>query len=149
MQKKQYRIDIHASAEKVSNTMIGKETYRQWTAAFNATSDFEGGWNTGDKICFTGVGKEGKREGMVAVIEQHLPNKYISIKHLGILDGDKEIMEGPAVEAWAGAHENYSFDEQNGITTVRVDIDTEAQYLDYFDETWPKALKKLKELSEA
>lgn len=149
MEKSQYQIDIQAPAVQVYKTMLEKETYKQWTAEFNPTSDFEGSWDKGATILFVGTNKEGKKEGMVAQIQENDPNRFVSIKHLGIVDGDKQILEGPAVEGWAGALENYSFSEANGVTTVTVDVDTNADYLSYFDETWPKALNKLKELSEA
>lgn len=148
MKKLFYKTQINAPASKVFDTMLGRETYKQWTAAFNPTSDFDGGWNKGDKIYFTGINEEGKREGMVAEIAENIPNKYISIRHYGILDGDEEITSGPQVESWAGGFENYSFEENNGVTTVSVDVDTNEEYMDYFDKTWPIALDKLKEISE-
>lgn len=148
MQKKNYKVSIQAPAAKVFHTMLDKATYKQWTSAFNPSSDFEGGWNKGDKICFIGVSKEGKKGGMVAEIAEHIPNRFISIRHYGILDGDQEITVGPLVADWAGAHENYTFEESGGVTTVSVDVDTNEEYLSYFDETWPVALHKLKTLCE-
>jgi len=144
-----YKIDIQAPASQVFRKMLEKETYKMWTYEFNPTSDYEGGWNKGDKIYFTGISKEGKREGMIAEIAEHIPNAYISIRHYGILDGDTEITEGPAVEEWAGSTENYTFTEHDGKTTVTVEVDTNEEYLDYFDETWPKALGRLKEICES
>ncbi len=150
MKKLNYQIDIQAPAEKVFRTMLGLDdisTYEQWTALFNPTSSYEGNWDKGSKIYFTGI-HEGKKGGMVAEIAENIPNKYISIRHYGILDGDKEITEGPEVESWAGGLENYSFQEFDGITSVAVEVDTTEEYGEYFDQTWPKALKKLKEITE-
>lgn len=147
MKKSNYKIDINAPVSKVYETMIGKETYKQWTAEFNPTSDFEGSWNKGDKIYFTGE-HEGKKGGMIAEVAENIPNKFISIRHVGMLEGENEITSGPQVEEWAGALENYSFEENNGTTTISIDVDTNEEYLDYFDTTWPKALQKLKEISE-
>lgn len=147
MKKSNYKIEINAPVSKVYETMIGKETYKQWTAEFNPTSDFEGGWNKGDKIYFTGE-HEGKKGGMIAEIAENIPNKFISIRHYGVLEGDKEITSGPKVEGWGGGLENYSFEEKDGVTTISVEVDTKEEYLDYFNSTWPKALNKLKEISE-
>lgn len=147
MKKRNYKIDINAPVSKVYETMIGKETFKQWTAEFNPTSDFEGSWNKGDKINFTGE-HEGKKGGMIAEIAENIPNEFISIRHVGMLDGDTEITSGPEVEQWAGALENYSFEENNGVTSVSVDIDVNDDHLEYFDATWPKALEKLKEIIE-
>ncbi|SIT02597.1 hypothetical protein [Belliella pelovolcani] len=51
-------------------------------------------------------------------------------------------------EQWAGGLENYSFWENNGVTTVIVELYTVEEYMDYFTTTYPTALEKLKEISE-
>lgn len=151
MKKLQYKKDIHASAEKVYNTMLGMEdikTYEQWTSEFNPTSTYEGSWEKGSKMYFVGTDENGKRGGMVAEIADNVPFQFVSIRHYGILDGDQEITEGPDIEKWAGGLENYSLEEHNGVTTVAVEIDVTEDYIEYFNTAWPKALSKLKELSE-
>jgi len=44
--------------------------------------------------------------------------------------------------------ENYSFEENNGISMVIVDLDTTDDFVDYMNQTYPKALDKLKEICE-
>lgn len=152
MKKLQYKIDIKASAEKVYNTMLGmenKETYQQWTAEFNPTSTYEGSWEKGSKIYFIGTDGNGKKAGMVSEIMDNIPFQLVSIRHYGMLDGDNEITEGPEIEQWAGSMENYAFQEHDGVTTVTAECDMAGDYIDYFNTTWPKALQKLKELSES
>lgn len=151
MKKIQCKIDIHASAEKVYNTMLGIsniETYEQWTSEFNPTSTYEGSWEKGSKIYFIGTDEHGKRGGMVSEIAANIPFQFVSIRHYGILDGENEITEGAEVEKWAGGLENYTFHEHNGVTTVTVESDVSEDFLEYFTTTWPKALNKLKELVE-
>jgi|UniRef100_UPI0040477467 hypothetical protein len=151
MKKLQFKQDINASAEKVYDTMLGISniaTYEQWVSEFNPTSTYEGSWEKGAKIYFTGTDENGKRAGMISEIADNKPFRFVSIRHYGILDGENEITEGPDVEKWTGGLENYSFHDNNGVTTVTVDIDVIEEYLDYFNTTWPKALNKLKELTE-
>lgn len=151
MKKIQFHEEIHASAQKVYETMLGlndKSSYEYWTAAFNPTSTFEGNWEKGSKILFVGTDENGKKGGMVSKIVEHQPAVFVSILHYGFLDGDQEITTGEQVEKWAGGHENYGFEEKDGITTVTVEMDTIDDYLDYFNNTYPEALKKLKELAE-
>ena len=151
MKKIQFKKDINASAQKVYDTMLGLKdikTYEGWTAEFNPTSTYEGSWEKGSKIYFVGTDKNGKRGGMVSEIANNIPAKFVSICHYGMLDGDKEITEGPDVEQWAGSLENYTFHEQNGVTTVTVEMDAAEGFGDYFNNTFPKALNKLKELAE-
>ncbi|MFC6860897.1 SRPBCC family protein [Zunongwangia atlantica] len=151
MKKLQYQKLINAPAEKVYKTMLGLEnieTYQQWTAEFNPTSTYEGSWEKGSKIYFVGVDENGKRGGMVSEISENIPFRFVSIRHYGILDGENEITEGAEVEKWAGGLENYSFIENDNKTTVMVETDAAEEYLDYFDNTWDKALNKLKEITE-
>jgi hypothetical protein len=43
----------------------------------------------------------------------------------------------------------YSFSEADGVTTVDVELDSEDEYVDMFNDAWPNALAKLKDISEA
>lgn len=148
MKKLTYQIKIHAPVAQVFKTMLDKETYKQWTSAFDPSSDFEGIWDKGQKIYFTGVNENGEKGGMVAEIAEYIPNSYVSIRHLGILDKGKEVLSGPTVEDWAGALENYSFTDIEGQTLLKIDVDTSDEYIDYFNEAWPDALQRLKGISE-
>ncbi len=151
MQQLQFKIVINATAKKVYETMLGlknKSSYEYWTAAFNPTSTYEGSWANGSKIHFVGTDEKGKKGGMVSEIVAHEPAQFVSIRHYGFLDGDTEITTGEQVEKWAGGHENYSYEECNGVTTVTVTMDAIDDYIDYFQNTYPQALEKLKVISE-
>jgi uncharacterized protein YndB with AHSA1/START domain len=151
MKKLQFTTTINAPLERVYDCMLGisnKSTYEQWTALFNPTSSFEGSWEKGSKILFVGTDEQGKKGGMVSEIAENIPNKFVSIRHYGIVKDDKEITTGPEVEKWAGGFENYSFEENGGMTTVTVDLDTTEDFTDYMNQTYPKALGKLKEICE-
>lgn len=151
MKKLHFKTSIYATAQKVYETMLGlrdKSTYSYWASVFNPTSTFEGTWELGSKIYFVGVDENGKKGGMVSEIKAHEPAKFVSIRHYGFLDGDVEITTGEQVEQWAGSHENYSYYEENGITTVTVEMETVDDYVDFFEGTYPEALNKLKEISE-
>lgn len=151
MKKLQFKTAIDAPAKKVYETMLGlvdKSTYEHWTSAFNPTSTFEGSWKKGSKIYFLGTDENGKKGGMVSEVTENKPAEFVSIRHYGFLDGDTEITSGEEVEKWAGGLENYSFEENQGITIVKVDIDVIEEYLDYFNNTYPKALEKLKAIAE-
>lgn len=151
MKKLQFKKDIHAPARKVYRTMLGlddKTTYNQWTSAFNASSAFEGSWDKGSKIHFVGIDEKGKKGGMVSEVMENKPAEFVSIRHYGFLDGDLEITTGEQVEKWAGGLENYSYEENQGITTITVEMDTVEEYVDYFNNTYPDALEKLKAIAE-
>lgn len=151
MEKLQFKTDVKAPAIKVYRAMLGldsPETYQTWTSAFNPTSSFEGSWEKGSKIYFVGVDENGQKGGMVSEVAENKPGEFVSIRHYGFLQGDQEITTGEEVEKWVGSHENYSFEERSGVTTVTVDLDTVSEYMDYFKTTYPAALQKLKSLVE-
>jgi len=151
MKKLQYSVSIQAPVAKIYDFMLGissKSTYEQWTALFNPTSTYEGSWDKGNKMLFVGVDEQGEKGGMVSKIAENIPHRFVSIQHYGLLKADKEITEGPEVEKWANGYENYTFEENNGTTNVTVDLDTTEDFLDYMNETYPKALDKLKEICE-
>jgi|SRR6218665_11949 len=148
MEKIHFDININAPAATVFNAVTDKKLFGEWAAEFNPTSTFEGSWNKNEKILFVGTSKEGKREGMVSRIKENIPHKQISIQHLGFLMDGKEVMEGPEIDKWKNAMEEYFLEEQNGKTHFKVAIDITPDMKDYFTQTWPKALNKLKEVSE-
>lgn len=151
MKKLQYQISIQAPVSKVYDSMLGltnKSSYEQWTAMFNPTSTFEGDWKKGSKILFVGVDEKGEKGGMVSRIVENIPHQFVSIQHYGLVKAGNEITSGPDVEKWANGFENYTFKENNETTIVTVDIDTVDDFEDYMNESYPKALAKLKEICE-
>lgn len=151
MEKLQFKTDINASASKVYDLMLGisnKSTNEEWTALFNPTSSYEGNWDKGSKILFVGIDGQGEKGGIVSRIVENIPKQFVSIQHYGLFQADQEITEGPEVEKWANGFENYTFEENNDITTVIVDLDTTEDFVSYMNEKYPKALDKLKEICE-
>ena len=128
--------------------MLEPTTYSEWTSEFNPSSHFIGSWEKGSKILFLGTDHNGTRGGMVSRIRENIPNRFVSIEHLGIVEDGKEIYNGQKVEEWAGALENYTFIDNVRDTLLEIDLDVDSDYGDYFAETWPKALGKLKSICE-
>jgi hypothetical protein len=143
-----FETEINAKVEKVTRIMFDDTGWREWTSAFNATSHYRGSWEKGSRILFLGIDHEGKIGGMASRIKENIPNKFVSIEHLGSVRGDIEITSEIEVDDWSGAIENYTFTENNGKTLLEVELDAVEDFLSYFTDTWPKALNKLKEICE-
>lgn len=148
MQKLNFSIVINASKEKVWNTMLEDKTYRIWTEVFSKGSHFIGDWSKGSKILFLGPNENGEMGGMVSRIKENKLYEYISIEHLGVVENGKEDTTSDAVKPWAGSLENYTFKDKNGATEILVEMDSNEEYAEMFTDMWPKALQKLKEISE-
>jgi len=148
LERLHFETSIKAGIEKVYRTLIDEKHYSEWTSEFNPTSYFKGSWEKGSKILFLGTDKNGNTGGMTSRIKENIPNKFISIEHLGIVQGDKEITSGEEVESWAGGLENYTFVQDQQKTLLSVDVDANSEFKPYFLETFPKALNKLKSICE-
>ncbi len=151
MQKLHFTTAINAPKEKVWNTMLEDATYREWTEAFHKGSYYEGDWSRGSKILFLAQNDDGTTGGMVSRIVENRPYDFVSIEHLGEVVAGVEDTTSERVQAWAGAHENYTFTEAEGVTTVNVDLDVDessVEMKEMFEGMWPKALEKLKEIAE-
>ncbi len=146
MEKLTFSTIINAPREKVWNTMLEKDTYNEWVAPFQEGSTYDGNWEEGSEIKFIGPSEDGNVSGMYAVIAANRPYEFVSIKHLGELkNGEKNPW--PVVEGQEG-YENYTFRDTEKGTEVIVDLIVPAEWKDMFEEMWPRALDKLKEIAE-
>ena len=151
MRKLHFELLINASKEKVWESIITDASYREWTKPFSPDSNesyFEGGWEKGSKIRFLSKDENGETMGMLAEIAENRKYEFISIKHIGMIMNGVEDTESEEVKKWTPAVENYTLSVVGGKTKVVVDLDTNEEYAEMFEEMWPKALEKLKEVSE-
>jgi uncharacterized protein YndB with AHSA1/START domain len=144
MDRLTFSVTINAPKEKVWRVMLDDPTYRQWTSAFQEGSYAVTDWSVGSKALFL----SSQDQGMVSRIVAHRPNEFLSIEHLGTVKNGVEDTKSGEVKAWAGALENYTLKEANGASTLTIDMDVADDYRKYFEETWPKALSKLKDVTE-
>lgn len=134
-----YKIYIDAPREKVWEKLWKDENYRQWTEAFTPESHAISDWNESDPIQFL----NGKNNGMFGVIETKIDHEVMVFKHLG------DVLDGVEMEReWAGAREQYFLLNREGKTKLKVSVDVLAEYVDYMNNTFPKALEILKSISE-
>jgi len=144
-----FEIEIDAPVQKVWDTMLTLETYREWTSAFEPTSYYDGSWDKGSRIKFLGSDKS----GMVSEIAENIPYKFISIKHLGEIQNGIEDTTSEKVRSWNPAYENYTFTDKGTKTYLEINMEmpstpeTKAMKV-MFEGMWPKALLKLKEICE-
>lgn len=151
MKKLQFETKINCNALEVYDKMLGlsnKTTFESWTESFNPSSTFEGDWYKGSKIYFIGTDDNGEKFGLVSEIIDNTPNKFVSIKHIGILKNGVEILEGPEIESWVGGIENYSFEEINSFTFLNVELILTEEFANQLEKVYPIALNKLKDLCE-
>ena len=101
--------------------------------------------------------EEFKAEIVKAILEQLIPllqkdkieeNKYLVFKHLGEMANGVEDTESEKVKVWSGSKEAYYLEENDGKTTLKVEVDSDENYKEMFDNGFTKGLQIIKELSE-
>lgn len=140
MEKLLFNIEIKASAAKVWQVLWNDITYRKWTSVFHEGSHAVSDWKEGSRIHFLGPGGS----GMFSEISSLIEKEKMIFTHLGEVKNYKEL----ELSDWKGATEAYFLSEQNGITTLRVELDATGEFKDYFENTFPKAIAIVKELAE-
>src|SRR5689334_14649890 len=105
METMNFKTDIHATPEKVWNTLWTDATYRQWTAPFmegsHAVTD---DWKEGSKVLFLGP----VASGMVSTITENKPFKRMAFTHLGEVKNGEEDYTSESAKQWSGATEIYT-----------------------------------------
>jgi uncharacterized protein YndB with AHSA1/START domain len=145
MEHLEYKIEISAPAKTVWETMLQKETYKQWVAKSWPNSSYEGKWAKGEKIRF--IGPDG--DGTLAELVEVKPYERVFARHVAILKpGGAEDRTSEVAKGWIGITEEYRFTEHQGKTTVTVLIETNAEWRKMFDDGWPGALDELKRIAE-
>ncbi len=140
-----FSTDISAPVSKVFRLMLDPEVYKDWTSAFAQGSHYVGTWKQGEKVTFLAP----SGHGMVSEIAEHRPNEFTSIRHLGMISNGVVDTESESVRAWAPAFESYTFTATPAGTRVVVDQDATEEFARDLSEAWPKALQRLKAISEA
>ena len=147
MEKMDFAISINASKEKVWDTLWDDTSYRKWAAAFMEGSyAVTDNWKQGTKVLFLGPGSS----GMVSRVAENRPNEYMAFEHLGEMKDGVEDTSSESAKQWSGATENYTLIETTNGTDLKVEMqgNIPGEFKDYFLNTWPKALDKVKELAE-
>ena len=145
MKNLQFRIDIDAPKEKVWNVMLNKDTYPDWVGVSWPTSYYEGEWTMDKKVKF--ISRDGS--GTLGQVVEHKPYQLSKVKHVAVLlPGGIEDKESEDAKGWIGTTESYTFYDTGNSTKLVIDIETLPSWVKMFEEGWPAALAKLKELSE-
>jgi len=151
MEKIHFHASIDAPVDTVWRTMLEPDSYRQWTSAFHEGSYYVGDWEVGSEIRFLGPADAAGLSvgGMLGHIVANRPLEYVSIEYDGqVLDGVDDTTS-PIARAIAGTHESYTFREEDGVTTVTVEMDADPEMAEMLTAAWPIALDQLTTIAES
>lgn len=142
MRKLEYSIKIKASKEKVWNTLWEDKTFRDWANFIDEGTYMKGVLNEGNKVEFI---SSVNGYGVTSLVEKLSPNEFVVFRHSSdtIESGEQE-----REQEWTGGMESYSLTENDGVTTLTVEIDVPPEQEETFKDRQPKALERIKLLSE-
>ena len=144
MQTLCYRIDIHATQQKVWDVLWATDSYSTWTQFFSNGSTMQSDWKLGGKTYFL----DAKGNGMLSTIERlDIPHAVV-FKHLGFIQDGKEDLDSDEVKTWSGCLEKYQLTESNGKTNVHVEVDIQPEYVEMMDKGLEQGLAMVKKLAE-
>jgi PhnB protein len=137
-------IDIRAPRHKVWDVLLQDKTYRQYAESFCPGSYAETDWKEGSEARF--LNADG--DGLYSAVLVHKPAEIITLEHQGVLKAGRRDINNPETDSWKGARETYRVTERNGVTTLTIEQECPAGYADMLADSWDRALKSVKELSE-
>lgn len=142
MEKVQFSIDINTSKEQVWKTLWEDATFRDWASRIDEGTYIKGEMKEGNEIEFI---SSVNGYGVTSLVAALNPNVFVLFRHSA---DTKEYGKQEREKEWTGGEERYSLTENEGITTLLVQIDMPYDQLETFNIRLPKALERLKTLAE-
>lgn len=142
MHKLQFQIDIDATKEQVWDTLWQDKTFRDWAGIIDPGTYMVGDLKEGNEIQYISA-ENGY--GVTSLVKKLVAGEYLLLAHSadtqdsGKRERDKE---------WTGGEESYTLSEKKGATTLAVAFDVPLQMEEYFRINYPKALERIKALTE-
>ncbi len=143
MKELQFSVEIHSSNEKVWNTLWQDKTFRQWATIIDPGTYMVGDLKEGNEVQF--ISSE-NGYGVTSLVEKLIPLEYVLIRHSADTQDEGKRQRD---SQWTGGKETYKLAEEQGTTTLTVTFDVPPELEEYFNTTYPKALAKVKALSES
>jgi uncharacterized protein YndB with AHSA1/START domain len=141
-----FSASVQAPKQRVWYVLWEKSFYEQWTSIFSEGSTVKtDNWKEGTEVQFV----DPNGNGMLSIVAANRQGEYMSFEHIGMIKDGVRDTSSDEVKGWNGAKENYTLRQDGDITTLTVEMDTTEEYKDFFSNTWPKAMDKIKELAEA
>ena len=146
MKNLHFEIMINAPLTQVWDTMLSKKGYAEWAGSAWPGSGYEGDWKEGTEMKFVSPGGE----GTLARIDKLVPYHSLEAEHVAVLLKDgKQDRTSDMARNWIGSTESYFFHEVPGGTQITVRMKIAEEWAKMMEDTWPKALKHLKEMIES
>ncbi len=140
-----FTTEIAADKQRVWDTMMHPETYKEWVGAGWTGAYYDGVWEQGQEVALLSPGMG----GTLMELQEVRPYEYLFAKHVAVVNPDgTQDRDSDTAKGWVGSTESYTLKGGNGSTMVKIEIHTTPEWTSMFEEGWPNALAKLKEVCE-
>lgn len=142
MKNLKFSIEIHASKERVWDTLWQDKTFREWASIIDPETYMVGDMKEGNEVQFISAANG---YGVTSLVEKLTAGQLLLLRHSadtqeeGKLDREKQ---------WTGGEERYELTEKDGTTILTVAFDVPSELEEYFNVSYPKALKRVKVLAK-
>ena len=143
MNEMTFSVDIDALKQKIWNVLWQDETFRQWAGVIDPGTYMVGELKQGSKVQFISA-ENGY--GVTSLVDKMVEGEYVLLKHSA---DTQESGARSREDEWTGGSESYTLVGGGNATTLILMCDVPNEMKEYFDDAYPKALQKLKELAEA
>ncbi len=143
MNEMQFTIDIHATKEKVWDTLWQDATLREWAGLIDPGTYMTGELKEGNEVQFISA-ENGY--GVTSLVEKVVPGEFLLLRHQA---DTQDSGEQEREKQWTGGKESYTLEEKDGVTTLTAAFDVPPELEAYFKDAYPKALAKVKALAES
>ena len=141
MNKMQFVVEINATKQKVWDTLWQDTTFRQWAGIIDPGTYMVGDLQQGNEVQYISA----NGFGVTSLVEKLVVGEFLLLKHRAdTQDQGKQERKNE----WTGGQESYSLDEKDGTTTLTVAFDVPPELEGYFAINFPKALERVKVLTE-
>jgi hypothetical protein len=142
MKEMQFSIEIHATKERVGDTLWKDETFREWASIIDPGTYMIGDLKEGNEIQFI---SSASGYGVTSLVVKLVAGEFLLLRHRADTqeDGKRE-----REKEWTGGEEIYSLAEKDGSTTLSVAFDVPPELEEEFKFNYPKALERVKLLAE-
>lgn len=142
MNEVQFTVEINAPKEKVWDTLWQDETFRDWAGLIDPGTYMRGVLKEGSEVEFISA-ENGY--GVTSLVEKLVEGEILLLRHhADTQDSGKEDRE----KQWTGGAESYTLSEKNDTTTLTVAFDVPSELEEMFNDLYPKALNRVKQLAE-
>src|SRR5690554_7172206 len=102
MDELQFQVEIHATKEKVWDTLWRDETFRQWAGIIDPGTYMVGELKEGNEVQFISA-ENGY--GVTSLVEKLVPNEFLLLRHQADTQ-DSGVQERE--KQWTGGKESYT-----------------------------------------